>query len=132
MYLLDTNICVFYLKNRFGLSEKINQAGWLNCFISEITLAELKFGAENSQLQAQNRLTIAQFQTKIQVLPIFSALDFYAREKARLRQRGTPIDDFDLLIAASAVTNGLIMVTNNLNHFNRVDGIVIEDWTQNI
>jgi tRNA(fMet)-specific endonuclease VapC len=132
MYLLDTNICVFYLKNRCGLSEKINQAGWLNCFISEITLAELKFGAENSQLQAQNRLTIAQFQTKIQVLPIFSALDFYAREKARLRQRGTPIDDFDLLIAASAVTNGLIMVTNNLNHFNRVDGIVIEDWTQNI
>jgi tRNA(fMet)-specific endonuclease VapC len=131
MYLLDTNICIFYLKKRFGLAEHIARLGWENCFISEITLAELKFGAENSQQQIQNRQIIAQFQTQIQVIPIFSALDFYAREKARLRQRGTPIDDFDLLIAATAVANRLIIVTNNLNHFSRIEGIAIEDWTQN-
>lgn len=130
MYLLDTNICIFYLKNQFGIAERIARIGWANCFISEITLAELKFGAENSQQQAHNRQIIAQFQTQIQVLPIFGALDFYAKEKVRLRQQGSPIDDFDLLIGATAVTNGLIMVTNNLSHFNRIGGIVIEDWTK--
>jgi len=57
-------------------------------------------------------------------------LDSYAQEKARLRKQGTPLDDFDLLIGASAVANNLILVTNNVKHFERIEGITIENWAQ--
>jgi tRNA(fMet)-specific endonuclease VapC len=56
----------------------------------------------------------------------------YAKEKARLRKAGTPIDDFDLLIGATAVTHKLIMVTNNTKHFKRINGIKLEDWTRKV
>ena len=128
-YLLDTNICIFYLKGQFGLYEKLHEIGIENCFISEITLAELKFGAANSSHVDKNQKIISDFQSKMQIIPIFGALDFYAKEKARLRKLGTPIDDFDLLIGATAVTNELIIVTNNTKHFTRIDLIEIEDWT---
>lgn len=65
----------------------------------------------------------------VQILPIFHALDLYAKEKARLRKAGTPIDDFDLLIGATSIAHELIMVTNNSNHFKRISGIKLEDWT---
>jgi tRNA(fMet)-specific endonuclease VapC len=56
-------------------------------------------------------------------------LDLYAKEKARLRKAGTPIDDFDLLIGVTSVTHKLTMATNNSNHFKKIDGIDLEDWT---
>jgi len=128
-YLLDTNICIFYLKGKFNLDKKLEQVAAENCFISEITLAELKFGAANSSQVDKNQQIIANFQLSIQVLPIFSALDFYAKEKSRLRKLGTPLDDFDLLIGATAVVNELVMVTNNTSHFARMNLIELEDWT---
>ena len=54
----------------------------------------------------------------------------YAREKTRLQKAGTPLDDFDLLIGSTAITNKMIMVTNNVNHLNRMTGIIIEDWAK--
>ena len=129
-YLLDTNICVFYLKGLFQLADKIEQVGLNNCFISEITLAELKFGAENSQKIESNRLVVQELQNKIQIVPIIGALDLYAKEKARLRKVGTPLDDFDLLIGTTAIANDLIMVTHDTNHFQRLQGIRLEDWTK--
>ncbi|TAE59890.1 MAG: type II toxin-antitoxin system VapC family toxin [Bacteroidetes bacterium] len=128
-YLLDTNICVFYLKGKFGLDAKIEQIGIENCFVSEITIAELKFGAEKSEFVERNRQTVTDFQSEIQIIPIAGSLDFYAKEKARLRKAGTIIDDFDLLIGATSIVNGLVMVTNNISHFSRIDTIEIEDWT---
>lgn len=62
-------------------------------------------------------------------MPIYPALDIYASEKARLQKSGKVIDDFDLLIGASAVSFDLIMVTNNTNHFNRIKNLRFEDWT---
>lgn len=50
-YLLDTNICIFMLKNRYGVAERIRKAGYDNCFISDITLAELYYGASNSGMK---------------------------------------------------------------------------------
>lgn len=100
-----------------------------NCFISEITLAELKFGVENSQHKEKNRKVLNDFISGIQIVPIFQALDFYAAEKARLRKLGLVVDDFDLLIGATAVTHELVMVTNNSKHYERVNGIQLEDWT---
>ncbi|MDX2285775.1 MAG: type II toxin-antitoxin system VapC family toxin [Bacteroidia bacterium] len=127
-YLLDTDICIYYLKRQHGIAERVQSARIENCFISEITLAELKFGAANSLQIEQNIQIVASFQNIIQILPIFGSLDFYASEKARLRKQGTPVDEFDLLIGATAVTNGLVMATNNTAHFSRITGIVLADW----
>lgn len=128
MYLLDSNICVYYLKPRYGLDRKIDSIGIDLCSISEISVAELKFGAEKSDNPPKNEQVLSDFTAKVQVLPIFPCLDVYAREKARLQKAGTVIDEFDLLIGATAIANDLILVTNNEKHFARLEGIKMENW----
>lgn len=128
-YLLDTNICIFFLKGKFDLTAKIEKVEASNCFISELTVAELKYGAEKSDRPTENRKVVELFIPKFSILPIYSALDVYAKEKARLRKAGTIIEEFDLLIGATAVSNGMIMVTNNTTHFSRISKIKLEDWT---
>ena len=118
------------MNGKFNLDKKFDEVSPSNCFISEITLAELKFGVENSERKEKNREALHDFLSEVEVLPIFNSLDFYASEKARLRKSGTPTEDFDLLIGATAVTNGLIMVTNNFNHFKGINGIELKDWTK--
>ncbi len=118
------------MNGKFNLENKFDDRFPENYFISEITLAELKFGIANSENQEKNKKSLDKFLTGVQVLPIFHSLDLYASEKARLRKAGTPIDDFDLLIGVTSVTHNFIMVTNNTNHFNRIKGIILEDWTK--
>ena len=117
------------MKGRFNLIEKFNNVGFGNCYISEITLAELKFGVQNSQNIAKNTAALEAFLTNIKILPIIPSLDFYALEKTRLRKLGTPISDFDLLIGATSVTNSMVMVSNNTREFSRIHNINLEDWT---
>ncbi|MFW6277447.1 MAG: type II toxin-antitoxin system tRNA(fMet)-specific endonuclease VapC [Prolixibacteraceae bacterium] len=128
-YLFDTNICIYYIKGKFGLKDKFRSIDKKSRFISEITLAELKFGVRNSEFPEKNQKTLDDFLTGVQILPIFNSLDLYANEKARLRKMGQPIDDFDLLIGVTSVTNKLILVTNNESHFNRISNITLENWT---
>jgi tRNA(fMet)-specific endonuclease VapC len=128
-YLLDTNICIYYIKGLHDLKSKFEEVGPENCFISEITLAELKFGVAKSQAKKKNQKALDNFLSGIQILPIFPALDIYAAEKARLQVSGKIIDDFDILIGSTAVSFDLIMVTNNTSHFNRLNEIKLEDWT---
>jgi tRNA(fMet)-specific endonuclease VapC len=129
-YLIDTNICIYYIKGKFDLSEKFEKADPDNCYISEITLAELKFGVENSEKKDKNQKVLNNFLSGVKIVPIFHSLDLYAKEKARLRKAGTPIDDFDLLIGVTSVTHNLILVTNNTDHFQRIKGISLDDWTK--
>lgn len=129
-YLLDTNICIYFIKGLFELKSKLKFIGLENCFISEITLAELKFGVAKSQARKKNEEVLEIFLRGIQVLPIFPALDVYAEEKARLQKSGKIIDDFDLLIGSTAISFGLTMVTNNTSHFSRLEEIKLEDWTK--
>ncbi len=129
-YLLDTNICIYYMKGLFDLDKKINKIGSENCYISEITLAELKFGVENSERKKKNKEALDIFLNGITIIPIYNSLDFYACEKARLRKKGNTVDDFDLLIGASAVSNDMILVTNNIKHFKHIKKIEIQDWTK--
>jgi tRNA(fMet)-specific endonuclease VapC len=68
-YLLDTNICIYFLKGLFNLDKKIESVGLSNCFVSEITIAELKFGAENSENQEKNRKTGDHFVSKFTIIP---------------------------------------------------------------
>lgn len=129
-YLLDTNVIIFWLKNRHGISDKIRSVGIHNCFISEITIAELKFGVACSGLpmlqEKQNRLNT--YLQHLQILPISSAIDLFATEKARLRQIGEIIPDFDILIGCTAVAQNLILVTNNSKHLSKISGLTIVDW----
>jgi tRNA(fMet)-specific endonuclease VapC len=128
-YLLDTNICIYYIKGLHDLKSKFQEVGPENCFISEITLAELKFGVAKSKARQKNQKALDNFLSGIQILPIFPALDIYAAEKARLQKSGNVIDDFDLLIGTTAVSFELTMVTKNTSHFSRLTDIKLEDWT---
>lgn len=127
-YLVDTNIIIFFFRGKFDLKEKFKVAGIENCFISEITLAELKYGALCSQDPEKHLNKINRLLKDITVLPISTCLDVFVKEKARLRKAGTMIDDFDLLIGATAMAGEFILVTNNVKHFNRLENIRIEDW----
>lgn len=128
-YLLDTNICIYFLKGLHELDKKIAAVGEQACFISEITVAELKYGVENSKTVEIMRVIVETFIPKFAVIPIYNSLDIYAKEKAKLRKQGLLIDDFDILIGATAVANNMVMVTNNVAHLSRLDDIVVEDWT---
>lgn len=127
-YLLDTNIIIFFFKGKFGIGPRMKEIGIKHCFISEITLAELKYGAAYSQNFQKHTDEINELLKAIQVIPIISSLDLFAEEKARLRKAGTLIDDFDLLIGCTAIVNDMILVTNNTKHFKRINNIQLEDW----
>ncbi|MCB0511511.1 MAG: PIN domain-containing protein [Chitinophagales bacterium] len=122
-------MCIYLLKGHFNFHNKIKQIGEENCVLSEITIAELKFGAENSIQKEKNRKSVDLIQNKFTILPIFPALDIYAIEKSRLKTKGNILDDFDLLIGSTAIINNLTLVTKNVSDFKRLDGILIEDWT---
>ena len=129
-YLLDTNICIYLFKGQFDLAEKIESIGISKCFLSEITIAELKYGAAKSDFPGKNTIKIMELQQRFTVIPIFNSLDVYAVEKARLKKSGNILDDFDLLIGATAVFNHLTLVTRNVSDFERLNQISIEDWTK--
>ncbi len=129
-YLLDTNIIIFFFRNKHRITEKLDEIGIEHCCISEITLAELKYGAAYSQKPVKHYKEIEQLLDFISVMPVTSAIDLFATEKARLRKLGTPIDDFDLLIGCTAIANDMVIVTNNTKHFQRLNNIQLEDWTE--
>ena len=125
-YLLDTNICVFYLRGKHQFAE----VHWReNCCISEITVLELRYGAENSNNPQRHHQAVDVFLRDLSVMPIAKAIDIYAKEKVRLRKIGMPLhDEFDLIIGATAIASDLILVTDNEKHFKNFDGIKIENW----
>jgi tRNA(fMet)-specific endonuclease VapC len=130
-YLLDTNICIFYLRGRYRIDQLIDKVGWENCYISEITELELKMGVELSMQKdgIDRSEQLNQFLSDINVLPINGAIDIAASEKVRLRLAGTPCDDnFDLLIACTAIANEMVCVTDNTKDFHRFRDIRLENW----
>jgi tRNA(fMet)-specific endonuclease VapC len=127
-YILDTNICIHFFRGKYNLLTKFEEVGIGNCCISEITLAELVYGAEKSQNPEKNHRLIEDFIEQVAVLPLYSAIYFYGKEKARLNAIGETISDFDLLIGSTAIENDLIMVTENVSEFKRIKDIKIENW----
>jgi tRNA(fMet)-specific endonuclease VapC len=127
-YLLDTNICIHFFRGLFELDKKFSEIGIENCAISEITLAELVYGAEYSSNPENNHKLIEDFSDKISILPIIESIHRYGKEKARLRKKGELISDFDLLIGATSIEHELVMVTENTKEFSRISNIKIENW----
>lgn len=130
-YLLDTNIIIFWIKGRFNIADKITEVGAVNCYVSEVTVAELRYGVECSlpDVIEEKRKRIESFLENLQIVPFTVAIEIYAKEKARLRFAGELIPDFDLLIGATAISQNMKMVTNNSKHLSRMEGIDLEDWT---
>ncbi len=131
-YLLGTNICVHFLSGEHQLQARFAALGLAQCFVSEITVAELLFGATNSApvWQARQRQQVAEFQALFaeQVLPIGPALAIFAEQKAALRRTGRPTDDFDILIGSTALAHSLTLVTRNTRHFTNFSNLVLENW----
>jgi tRNA(fMet)-specific endonuclease VapC len=130
-YLLDTNICVFFLRGQNNIGKIIMNKGLVNCCISEITVAELYYGVEcDSTNTIENKKHVDDFINHITVIPVSNALAAYAKEKSLLRKSGNLIDDMDIFIGATAIVNDLILVTDNGKHLNRLSNIRIENWIE--
>lgn len=127
-YLLDTNICIHFFRGKFNIIEKLEKVNLENCAISEITLAELVFGAEYSDNPEKNHEIIEKFIQRVTVIPIYDSIYIYGKEKARLRKSGNMISDFDLMIGCTSIESNLIMVTENIDEFQRISNIQIENW----
>jgi len=128
-YLLDTNICISLLKNQYGIREAILNVKTKNCFVSEITIAELYYGASKSNNREERVKDVDFIVSHFGIVPIFRALPLYGDLKAKLEKDGNRIDDFDILIGSTAIANGMVMVTDNVKHLGRLPGIKIENWT---
>ena len=110
------------------LKSRILEIGVDNCHISLVTYAELYYGAVNSSSVEKNLLQLKHFVEGIDVVPIDDVIPVFAKEKVRLRRLGTPIDDFDLLIGTTAKIYGMTLVTENIKHLGKVEGVTIENW----
>ena len=128
-YLLDTDTCIYYLNKNEAVISAVEKVAQEELAISLITLAELQFGAYNSNQVERNLKRVSFFENSVQVLRLDSEITLeYARIRAELRKTGTTIDDFDLLIAATALINNLTLVTNNVRHFEKIGGLALDNW----
>lgn len=131
-YLLDTNICVYLIRKSslkgIKVLDMIKTVGWDNCFISEYTLAELYYGAFCSNDIDNNVNLINSFCKDFRIIPVSSVHLEFAKQKAILKKKGWMIEDADIFIGSTAIANNMVMVTENMNHMSRLEGIVIDNW----
>lgn len=128
-YVLDTDICIYWLNGKEKIQEKVKSVGTNKLSITIITYAELRYGAYNSQKIEKNMENINNFLTKLSILPLTKkAADKFGKLKAELRKNGTLIGDFDILIASVILCHNGILVSNNLDHFQRIKQLKCENW----
>ncbi|CAG8869446.1 tRNA(fMet)-specific endonuclease VapC [Pseudomonas fluorescens] len=128
-YMLDTNICIFAIKNKPQIvRDAFNRHNGQMC-ISTITMMELIYGAEKSAAPERNLSVIEGFAARLEVLDYDRHAAVHSGQlRAELAQAGTPIGPYDQMIAGHARSLGLLLVTNNLREFQRVPGLRVEDW----
>lgn len=131
-YMLDTNICVYAIKNKpEQVLQHLKASLQYGLCISAITLAELEHGVEKSASPEKNTAALMQFLAIMDVLPFDDAAAAeYGKICAYLQRQGTPIGTMDMLIAGHAKAEGLVLVTNNVREFERVPDLEIENWAE--
>jgi tRNA(fMet)-specific endonuclease VapC len=128
-YLLDTNIVIYVLKRRPIEVLSLFNENASRMAISAITLSELFHGAEKSTRVSDNLVAIEDFCSRLEVLPYGAkAAQHYGAIRAGLEKTGLPIGVNDLHIAAHARSEGLVVVTNNVEEFARVPALQVENW----
>lgn len=131
-YMLDTNICIYVMKNRpERVLEQFRKELDRGICISSITLAELEYGMKHSSNPVKNEQSLLKFLLPLSILPFGqAAASAYGEIRAYLQRKGTPIGPLDMLIAAHARAENMILVTNNVREFERVPGLELENWAE--
>lgn len=128
MYMLDTDTCSYVLKTKSAKLQKKFESEIGKIALSEIVLAELRFGADNHQNRTSEIHTlINDFTARLDIIP-WAASSTYGKIRAYLQRKGTPIGNVDTLIAAHALHSDLILVTNNKKYFERVPKLKTQNW----
>jgi len=132
MFMLDTNICVYLINNKSPeLAKKITNIPFEEICVSTITQSELEYGVAKSQFTAKNAQALAKFLSTVTVVDYDTkAAEVYGEIRADLERKGKTIGLMDMLIVAHAKSNGYIVVTNNVREFERVEGLVFENWVE--
>lgn len=129
-YLLDTNICIYWLNARpASIVERLRTVPAGSAAMSVVTWGELLFGAAKSRRRALVRRNLDALAVAVPVLALpVDAGQQYGEIRAALERKGTPIGGNDLWIAAHALAIGFTLVTNNEREFKRVPGLKLENW----
>lgn len=129
-YLLDTNVCVDYLGGRHApVAARIQRSSPDDLRLSSVVVAELRYGADRSAHPRANHARLDTLVGEIESLDFdLRAAATYGRVRAGLEAAGRPIGPNDMLIAAHALSRGLVLVTDNVREFRRVTGLKVENW----
>ena len=128
-YLLDTDICIHALKRRSATLASHFKSNDGRMAISDITLFELAYGAEKYDVPQQRLAIIEAFTARLEIIPFDSRAALHAGEiRATLERQGQMIGAYDVMIAGIARSQGLLLATNNMREFERVDGLRVERW----
>ena len=128
-YLLDTDVCIEIIKHNERVLDKVEAVGEENCFVTDITVAELFYGAAKSG-RPEHFDDVDTILQSFDIMPLLPSLRLYGENKALLENNGRMIGEFDLLIGSCATYHDLIVVTSNLKHFDHIPDIKLEDWAQ--
>lgn len=130
-YLLDTNVVIYTMKNRPAHVKERFQKHQGQMGISTVTLGELVFGAEHSQQVERNLADIDALIARLEVLSFDQQAAYhFGQIRAALYRSGQPIGPYDMMIAGHARSSGLILATNNIKEFDRVPGLLVENWSK--
>ena len=132
-YLLDTNVLIDFLDGVPAVVEHILKVGTRQCCISVISLHELYFGAylakeKKEEYFEKEMLKISKLLEYFTVLPLETKGEIYGRIKSALWKKGKPVDEFDMVIAGHAISEGLTIVTDNIKHFENMPDVKVENW----
>ena len=131
-YLLDTDTIIYWLKVNQAIEKKAIALGLESLSYSIISHPELYFGAYNSQQQDKNLQAVQIVQQKLSLVSFNDkSAQLFGMNKAQLKQSGNLILDTDIMIASIAITNNLVLVTNNTKHFQRISNLLLENWLNN-
>jgi predicted nucleic acid-binding protein len=130
MYLLDTDTVIYILKGDPAVTENLQRHLHDPMKISVVTYMELYYGAYKSQRVTANAARVKALGQSIEMAPINAAVaETFGMIKAALESGGNRLDDFDLAIAATSLAYNLTLATNNTDHFSRIDGLRLDNWT---
>lgn len=130
-YILDTNILIELIRECPAVLEHLREVGTEKCCMSVISSQELMFGAYNApeRFQKQELIRIGKVMRHFPIIHLPEDGHDFGRIKADLVKRGQITDDFDISIAGTALKHGMTVVTDNVKHFSRIDGLKVENWT---
>lgn len=128
MRVLDTDVCVEILRGNEDVIERRRRTPG-PVVTTWITAAELYYGAARSKAPEESGLLVWQFLATLKILELeLQAVERFGRLKAALEAEGRRLADFDLLIAAVALSHRAVLVTGNRRHYDRVPDLQLENW----